>query len=247
MTPGAGAPPRAVLFDLDGTLIDSRRDLAGAVNSLLVEVGLEPLPERTVLDQVGRGARSLVRRSLDLADPEGRVGREEGLLRRFLGHYLGRLLEATVPYPGVVAGLERLQAAGMPMAVVTNKPEAPARTILDGLDLARFFPVVLGGDSLPTRKPEPEMLQVAAHRLGVPLPRCWMIGDSDVDLDAARRAGVVGVWCSWGGIHPDAPRGAVRHADRFDELVEALLADAQSANAASSLATTAASSSSASR
>jgi len=208
-----------LLLDLDGTLIDSRRDLAAATNLLLAEHGVPPLPLEQVCSYIGRGARSLVRRSLDAADPEGRIARDSPTLRRFLHHYRGVLLDTTVPFPGVVAGLRELRAAGVPMAVVTNKPLEPAMACLDGLDLTRWFDAVLGGDSLPTKKPDAAPLIEAARRLRVPLAGCLMVGDSDVDVDAAAAAGVPGLWCAWGGIHPDRPQGPCRRVDRFEEVV----------------------------
>ncbi len=214
---------RALLLDLDGTLIDSRRDLAAATNRLLAEAGLAPLPLDTVCSFVGRGARALVRRALDAADPDSRVPRSQEVLRRFLGHYEQVLLDSTVPFSGVREGLAQLRDAGVALAVVTNKPIAPTRTILDGLDLSGLFSVVLGGDSLPTKKPDPAPLLAAAEALGVGLESCLMVGDSDVDMDAASNAGVQGVWCSWGGIHPDCPSNFDRVARSFDEVVSLTL------------------------
>ena len=212
--------PRPLLFDLDGTLIDSKADLAAAVNRLLVELGVPPLPPSTLHGFIGRGARSMVGRALDATDPGRLVPRDDQTLRRFLGHYTEVLLDSTVAFPGVEAGLHQLQAAGVPMAVVTNKPIEPAMACLDGLGLTHFFAVVLGGDSLDSKKPEPGMLVEAARRLGVSLERCLMVGDSDVDIEAATRAGVPALWCRWGGIHLDRPIGSYRAVDRFEEVVD---------------------------
>ncbi len=209
----------ALLLDLDGTLIDSRQDLAAATNRLLAELGLAPLPLLQVCQYVGRGARSLVGRALDAADPDGLVPRTEPILRRFLGHYEQVLLDSTVPFAGVLAGLDALREAGVPLALVTNKPIRPTRTILAGLGMSDRFDVVLGGDSLPQKKPDPAPLLAAADLLGVPVARCVMVGDSDVDMEAAKNAGVLGVWCSWGGIHPDRPSHHDLVAESFDEVV----------------------------
>jgi len=218
--------PRPLLLDLDGTLIDSRRDLAAGVNLLLAELGLDPLPVDRVCGYIGRGARALVRRSLDAADPEGRVGRDTETLRRFLHHYRRVILDTTVPFPGVVAGLNRLREAGVPLAVVTNKPLEPAMTCLDGLGLTGYLGAVLGGDSLPTKKPDAGPLEEAARRLEVELETCLMVGDSDVDVEAAHAAGIPAIWCAWGGIHPDHPTSPCRRVDRFDEVVELSLGPA---------------------
>lgn len=213
----------ALLCDLDGTLVDSRADLATAVNLLLVELELPPLPLARVVLHVGRGARALVRRSLDDVDPGVRIPRDDPRLRRFLHHYEQVLLDRTVPFPGVVEGLERLRSAGVSLAVVTNKPEAPARAVLDGLGLTDRFGAILGGDTLATRKPAPQMLVRAAQGLGVNLGDCVMLGDSDVDIAAGRAAGIPAWWCSWGGFHPDRPAEADAVVDRFDDVVERML------------------------
>ena len=214
---------RAVLFDLDGTLVDSRRDLAAATNLLLGELGLASIPLETVCTFVGRGARTLVRRALDHVDPEQRIDRADPALRRFLKHYESVLLATTVPFPGVVAGLTLLAEASIPMAIVTNKPEAPARVVLDGLGLTSWFGAIYGGDTLGRRKPHPDMLIRAARDLGVGLDGCLMVGDSDVDIEAARAAGVSGAWCSWGGFHPERPHAADHRVDAFEELVALVL------------------------
>ena len=208
-----------MLLDLDGTLVDSRHDLATATNLLMRDLELEPIPLKTVVSFVGRGARTLVRRALDHADPAQRVSRTDPRLRRFLAHYESVLLDTTAPFPGVRAGLAQLKARGVPMAVVTNKPISPALRVIDGLGLTEYFGGILGGDSLPTRKPAPEMLIEAARMLHVPLQSCLMVGDSDVDMEAAESAGIRGVWCSWGGFHPEQPRGECERVDVFDELV----------------------------
>lgn len=215
--------PGALLLDLDGTLIDSRRDLAAATNRLLAEHGLAPLPLDQVCSYIGNGARTLVRRALDAADPDGSVPRSQQVLRGFLQHYEAVLLDTTVPFPGVVDGLARLTDAGLPLAVVTNKPIGPTLRILDALDLAGWFGAVLGGDSLPTKKPDPAPLREAAAALGVTADRCVLVGDSDVDMEAARNAGVPGVWCSWGGIHPDRPDHYDVAVSSFSELVQLVL------------------------
>ncbi|MCO4771236.1 MAG: phosphoglycolate phosphatase [Deltaproteobacteria bacterium] len=212
-------PPSALLFDLDGTLVDSKRDLAKATNLLLEELGFQAIDLETVCTFVGRGARALVRRALNHADPAGTVSADDPRLRHFLGHYQSVMLATTTPFPGVMGGLESLRAAGIPMAIVTNKPEAPAREVLAGLGMTEFFGVIYGGDTLPTRKPEPDMLVQAAADLGVSLEGAWMVGDSDVDIDAAHAAGVPGVWCSWGGFHPERPHNADQRVDVFSELV----------------------------
>lgn len=184
----------AIAFDLDGTLVDSRRDLASAVNAVRAEMGLEPLALERVVSFVGQGARVLVRRSL----PAAVAGEDfEAAFERFLEVYFERCLEETRPYPGVEGMLEAL-AGRYPLAVVTNKPERHTRKVLEGLALGRRLRFALGGDSLAARKPEPEPLFEAARRLGVEPARLLYVGDSAIDGETAARAGAPAALVTWG-------------------------------------------------
>lgn len=184
----------AIAFDLDGTLIDSRLDLAAAVNAVRRELGLAPLAVERVVAFVGHGARNLVRRALP---EELSGGAFEAAYERFLELYYQGCLEATRPYPGVEAMLAAL-AARWPLAVVTNKPERHTRRILEGLGLARRFRFALGGDSLAERKPDPEPLREAARRLATDPSRLLYVGDSAIDGETARRAGAPAALVGWG-------------------------------------------------
>lgn len=179
------AYPALIAFDLDGTLVDSRRDLAAATNALLVECGAAPLSDEAVGDLVGEGAAVLVRRALSTAglDPE-----RPGALASFLRLYDERLLETTRAYDGMVEVLETLQAS-FRLAVLTNKPERATLAILDGLDLRRFFVDVIGGDSPFGRKPEPAGLLELARRATMLPTRTLLVGDSPIDVETATRAG----------------------------------------------------------
>lgn len=178
-------PVRLAVFDLDGTLVDSRIDLANATNALLEELGGARLPEESVVDMVGEGAAILVRRALTAAglDPG-----HAGALERFLVLYEARLLEHTCPYDGLVDALERISHR-LPLAVLTNKPTGPAKRILAGLGLSLFFRTVVGGDTALGRKPDPAGLLHIAECAGVPPADTLMVGDSPIDLQTARRAG----------------------------------------------------------
>ncbi len=182
--------PTACLFDLDGTLVDSVADLAGAVNLLRTELGLASLPVARVRTYVGDGASMLVRRSL------GEELFTEKHLQRFLTLYGEHLLDHTAPYPGIIEFLEHHQ--GRPMAVVTNKPLAPTLELLDGLQLGGFFPVVVGGDSFSEKKPHPQPVIEALRMLGADPAGAVMIGDHHTDLRAGRAAGIATCFCSWG-------------------------------------------------
>lgn len=188
-----GRAPEALVFDLDGTLVDSRRDLAAAVNLTRRDYGLDALPVDEIVALVGYGAAHLIRRATEDLGSE----RVPEALRRFFDHYGEGLLETTRPYPGVEAMLDAL-APRYPLAVLTNKPEGFSRQVLSGLGLARHFDHLLGGDSLPSRKPDPEGLLGLARRFGVPGRALLLVGDSRVDADTARAADVPFAFVTWG-------------------------------------------------
>ena len=212
--------PDALVFDLDGTLIDSRRDITTAINRMRAELGLPPLALEQVVTMVGEGARTLVERAL----PE-RPDQVDHAFARYLGHYEQVCLETTRPYPGIPEMLSSLSAR-YPLALLSNKGEALSRKILDGLDLARFFREVLGGDSLATRKPDPGGLRLLAERLKVSVERLLLIGDTWIDAETARNAGCAFALVEWGFPKPsnlDAVKADLRAATA-GELAAALLA-----------------------
>jgi phosphoglycolate phosphatase len=183
----------AIAFDLDGTLLDTVHDLAAAVNALLAELGHPPLPKDEVRAMVGKGMDNLVRRTLGRVTGVSPAGIDDvevaDALGRYQAHYAARLGRETLPFPGMVEGLERLSSMGFPLAVVTNKATRFVRPHLDEAGIARFFDVIVGGDDLPTKKPDPAPLRHVAARFGVPATRLLMVGDSANDVDAARAAG----------------------------------------------------------
>ena len=176
---------RLFVFDLDGTLVDSRRDIADAANALLEACGAEPLSEERVGRMVGDGAATLIARAFAACDIEPLPD----ALDRFLALYARRLLNHTRPYPGVAGLLDALGGRGA-LAVLTNKPIAATREILSGLDLARHFPehAVIGGDGPLARKPDPAGLRHLSETAGVPLDATLLIGDSVIDWRTARAA-----------------------------------------------------------
>ncbi len=175
---------KLIVFDLDGTLIDSRHDLAGAVNYMRGSMGLEPLSAERVVSFVGNGIINLVRRSV--ADAE--VDFDEAL-RRMKRYYADHLVDTTCPYPGVSAGLKELKESGITLAVLSNKPTAASAKILDRLGVAGFFSDIIGGDGNYPLKPEPDALLALQAKYGFDTSSCWMFGDHYTDLEAARRAG----------------------------------------------------------
>ena len=178
-------PFSLIAFDLDGTLVDSLRDLAESANALLTECGAAPLPESAIGAMVGDGAAALVARALAAAG----VPRPPDALERFLALYNARLLRWTRPYEGVEPLLEEIHSK-VPLAVLTNKPLGSTRRILDGLALSSYFPSerVLGGDGPFPRKPDPGGLRWLAASVGAPIERTLLVGDSPVDRGTARAA-----------------------------------------------------------
>jgi phosphoglycolate phosphatase len=177
---------RLIVFDLDGTLVDSRRDLAESANAVLRESGCAPLPEHSIGRLVGDGAATLVARVFAAAG----CPQPADALERFLAVYNGRLLTCTRPYPGIPDVLAEL-ARRTRLAVLTNKPLAATMTILEGLGLGAYFPAddVIGGDGPFPRKPDPGGLQHLALRAGLATSETILVGDSVIDWRTARAAG----------------------------------------------------------
>jgi phosphoglycolate phosphatase len=188
-----------VAFDLDGTLIDSRADLTSAVNHVMRTLGRPEIPPETLYRYVGNGARVLVERALG---PDHQHHVEAGVAH-FMAYYGAHLLDATRPYPGMVEALGALATRGVHMSVLTNKPAVLSRAILDGLELTSRFVDIIGGDSLPTRKPDPAGLLRLAARTRTSRDRLLLVGDSRVDVDTARNGQVAFCGVAW-GLAPDA-------------------------------------------
>lgn len=183
-----GRQPEALLFDLDGTLIDSVPDLASAVDQTLRQAGLPAAGEALVRGWVGNGARKLLERALNHTKGTADDAELDALLPVFFECYEACCADHTVAYPGVEAALKAWHVAGVKLACVTNKPERFAVKIVHHFGWGEIMPVVLGGDSLPTKKPAPEPLWVACERLGVAVENTIMVGDSVNDVSAARAA-----------------------------------------------------------
>ena len=184
----------AIIFDLDGTLIDSRADLTTVVNLTRREFGLEPLPMELVVTYVGEGIRNLISRAMPEAGT--RLGEAVTVARR---HYEQHLLDETTVYPGTADALRKLRALGYKLGVVTNKPQKFTDAILRGFGLNGYFTVVIGGDSGLPLKPDPAALFSVLEQCGVqPSPLSWIIGDHHADLEAGRRAGLSRCFCRFG-------------------------------------------------
>jgi phosphoglycolate phosphatase len=184
--------PLGVIFDLDGTLVDSAGEIADALASTFRSLGLEPLARADVEKMIGRGVRVLVERALRHVE-RGDIDVDDAVAR-FESHYAETVGTGATLFPGVSEGLGLLEAKGLPMAVVTNKPRYFTLELLERLGIARYFCAVIAGDDGHAKKPAPDMLVAAAQALGVPVVAALMVGDSDNDTVAARAAGCP-VWC----------------------------------------------------
>ena len=193
---------KLLVFDLDGTLIDSRQDLANSVNAMLGKFGRPLLPDDVIATYIGDGAGMLVRRAL--GDPDDQALVEEALTV-FLDYYREHKLDHTRIYPGVIEALESCSkmADGTPrkMAVLTNKPIVPSRAICDALGLSPYFFRIYGGNSFSTKKPDPQGMNSLIREAGVDPFETLMIGDSEVDILTARNAGAWSIGC-WFGLSP---------------------------------------------
>jgi phosphoglycolate phosphatase len=210
----------AVLFDLDGTLVDSFDDIAASVNHALATVGRPTFPAATIKGWVGEGIHVLLRRALGADDP----GLIERAVAAWRPHYEAHCADRTRPYEGVVPMLERLRDAGLRLGVVSNKLELLTHSTLDELGLRPFFGAVVGGDTTPHRKPDPAPLRHGAELLGVAGRRVLFAGDTAHDLAAARAAGWPACAVTWGQFDEAAlraltPNFLARHPREVADLV----------------------------
>ena len=210
-----------LIFDLDGTLVDSKLDLAQAVNATRSHMGMSPLDNERVYSYVGNGAPVLIRRAMGAQATEPEV---QEALEFFLEYYREHYLDYTTLYPGVREALDRLRAAGKRMAVLTNKPVRISRAILEGLGVAGHFFQIYGGNSFDLKKPAPVGVAALIKETGIPADRCLMIGDSSVDIQTARNAGVASCGVTY-GFQPEtlADPAPDRLVDRLEELADWLL------------------------
>ncbi|HUD42125.1 MAG TPA: phosphoglycolate phosphatase [Dokdonella sp.] len=194
-------PPQAVLFDLDGTLVDSAPDLIGALQALCGELGEPPPDADAVRTVVSAGGRAMLRRGL----PDFDEVAIEHHLPRFLGLYAGRIAQETRPYAGVVELLDRLERGGIAWGIVTNKPGWLARPLVEQLGWASRCAALVSGDCLPTKKPDPEPVLHACARAGVEAARTWFVGDDLRDIQAGRAAGARTFAAAWGYLDGGDP------------------------------------------
>ncbi|MGH7107634.1 MAG: HAD-IA family hydrolase [Acetobacteraceae bacterium] len=212
---------RTILFDLDGTLVDTLPDLAASLNRIIVASRLPPFAPAEIAAMIGDGMPTLLARALEARcrpyDP--------ALFARFEADYLAHVAVASEPYPGTVETLSALRDAGWRMAVATNKPEQAARQLLQALDLERFFKVIAGGDSFPVRKPDPGHLLGALRLAGGDAAHAAMLGDHANDVKSARAAGLRPIFALWGYGRREMADGAetVSTISAVPDLLETLV------------------------
>ncbi len=206
---------RALIFDLDGTLINSKRDLIRSVNAMLREMRRAELHEDTISGYIGHGAPQLVGRALGEDSTEEE---RECALKFFLAYYEDHKMDTTCAYPGVPEALEQLVT--LPMAVLTNKPVRISARILESLGLAKYFRAVYGGNSFPTKKPDPLGAQTILREFAAGPREALLIGDSEVDVQTARNAGTLAAAVNYGfGAHDRAAFPADFYLDRLTDLL----------------------------
>jgi len=193
-------PLKLLIFDLDGTLIDSRLDLANSVNAARLHLDMPPLPNETVYSYVGNGVDALIKRSLGDGASERELARAKEF---FLDYYRAHMLDFTTLYPATTESLQRLAGAGMQLAILTNKPVRFSTAIAEGLGIAPLFRHIYGGNSFEQKKPHPIGIETLCKEIGASRDECVMIGDSAVDVQTARNARVP-VWGVSYGFQPES-------------------------------------------
>lgn len=219
-------PPLLAVFDLDGTLIDTAPDLVDSLNHTIAARDLEPVTYADLTHLVGHGARAMIERAFALRGVPLTDGDYEAMLERFIDHYKGGMPGKSRPYPGLLAALDRLEAAGIRAAVCTNKMEGLARPLIEGLGMTSRFAAITGGDTFVVRKPDPEHLLGTIRLAGGEPSRAVMIGDSLNDFKVAANAGIPSIAVPFG--YSDVPVETLkpgRVIQHFDELTPELVED----------------------
>ena len=216
-------PDRAVIFDLDGTLVDTAPDLMRATNHVLESLGRRPISMEEVRSFVGHGARALLTRGLAATGGLPEAYDVEPDYIRFVDYYSQNIAEGSTPFPGLIRLLDRLKAEGFGLGVCTNKLEGLSVQLLDALKLSPYFGAVVGPDTLGIAKPDPRPFREAVSRLGLIAPRALMVGDSETDILTARNAGVPVIAVPFGYTpKPVQDFGPDRMISHFDEAYEAI-------------------------
>jgi phosphoglycolate phosphatase len=191
-------PPRTVVFDLDGTLVDTAPDLIGALNFILARAGLPPVPLASARNMIGAGARKLIERGLELEGRSASPADVSRLTDDFISYYAEHIADASRPFEGLTRALDDLEAHGYRFAVCTNKLEWLSKRLLDKLNLSARFAAICGADTFGVAKPDPAILRQTVARAGGQLSSAIMVGDAGPDIGVARRAGIPVIGVSFG-------------------------------------------------
>jgi phosphoglycolate phosphatase len=222
-------PPGTLVFDLDGTLVDTAGDLTVTLNAVLAGEGLAAVPPDRARAMIGHGARAMLEAGLKASGADPSPARIDALFARFIAHYGENIAAHSRPYPGAEAALDRLSAAGWRLAVCTNKLEALSRRLLEALGLAGRFAAIAGQDTFGVRKPDPRHLTGTLLRVGGAGRPAVMVGDSDVDLATAGGAGVPAIAVTFGygplTVTNLPPAQVIDDFDGLDAAIAALTAD----------------------
>ncbi len=221
-------PRPLVIFDLDGTLLDTAPDLMTSLNHTIGRLGLAPVHYDDITSLVGAGARAMIVRALEMRDTIVHESEIDRLFARFIEFYSGSMPGASTPYPGLLDALDRLEAAGMAMAVCTNKTESLARRLLDLLGLAKRFCAITGGDTFPVRKPHGDHIRGTIDMALGCSTAAVMVGDSVNDIHAAQNAGIPSIAVPFGysdvAVEHLGPNRVIGHYDELTpDLVNGLL------------------------
>jgi phosphoglycolate phosphatase len=225
------SPPRIVVFDLDGTLVDTAPDLINALNFVLDGEGLPPVPLAAARNMIGAGARKLIERGLEVEGRTVTVGGLDRMMRGFIDYYAEHIADESRPFEGLEAALDDLESRGYRFAVCTNKLEWLSKLLLDRLGITRRFAAICGADTFGVAKPDPAILHQTIARAGGQSPASVMVGDSGTDIGAARRAGIPVVGVSFG--YTDVPLVELKpdrligHMKELPDAVESLLKSMQ--------------------
>jgi phosphoglycolate phosphatase len=217
------APPRTVVFDLDGTLVDTAPDLITTLNYILDREGLPPVPLHAARNMIGAGARKLIERGLELEGRNPTAAEITRLTDDFIAHYAQHIADASRPFEGLESALDDLQTRGYRLAVCTNKLEWLSKLLLERLNLSARFAAICGADTFGVSKPDPAILRQTVARAGGDMTGAVMVGDAGTDVGVARRAGVPVIGVSFG--YSDVPIAELkpdRVIDRMRELPSAV-------------------------
>jgi len=218
--------PRIIVFDLDGTLVDTAPDLIAALNHVLDREGLPPVPLKPARNMIGAGARKLIERGLELEGRTATTDEINRLTKDFIAYYAAHIADASRPFEGLEAALDDLAAQGFRFAVCTNKLEWLSKLLLEKLDLSRRFAAICGADTFGVSKPDPTILRETVARAGGLLPEAIMVGDAGPDIGVARRAGIPVIGVEFGytdvPIAEPKPDRLIGHMRELPEAVSSL-------------------------